>query len=88
MNKRKLIYSLIVVAMGVGPFANAAMDESEQKFDNLDTDGDGFISRSEATANNILRERWNDVDKDKDGKLTTQEFAAFAKLPDQPFPDK
>lgn len=87
MNKRNVIYSVILV-LGVLPFAVTAIEETEQKFNYLDNDGDGFISRSEATVNNILRERWNDVDRDMDGKLTPKEFAVFTKVPDEPFPDK
>ena len=87
MNKRSVIYSAVLV-LGVAPFAVTALEESQKKFDILDNDGDGYISRSEATANNMLRERWNDIDKDKDGKLTTKEFAVFVKVPDEPFPDK
>lgn len=88
MNKRNLIYSLIVLVLGVGPFAVTAIEESQKKFDYLDNDGDGFISRSEATADNVLREYWNDVDKDRDGKLTTKEFAVFVNVPAEPFPEK
>lgn len=88
MNKRNFIYSVVVLILGVGPFAVTAIEEAEQKFDYLDNDGDGFISRSEATANNMLRERWNNIDRDKDGKLTTKEFAVFVNTPDEPFPDK
>lgn len=87
MNKLKLI-CLVVLALGALPFAVTAIEETEQKFDLLDNDGDGFISRSEATVDSILRERWNDIDKDKDGKLTTKEFAVFVKVPDEPFPEK
>jgi len=87
MNKHLIIYSTVLV-LGIAPFTVTAIEEIEKKFEILDTDGDGRISRSEATADNMLRERWNDIDKDKDGMLTTKEFTAFAKVPDEPFPDK
>lgn len=87
MNKRNLIYS-VVLFLSVLPFAVTALEEAEQKFNLLDNDGDGYISRSEATADYMLRERWNEIDKDKDGKLTTKEFAVYANVPDEPLPEE
>ena len=86
MNIRKLIYP-IILALGVLPLTANSEDDTTMKFQLLDNDGDGFISRSEATANNQLRESWNNVDKDKDGKLTQQEFTAFSTTPKYPYPE-
>lgn len=60
--------------------------EAMKSFNELDADGNGYISKSEATARADLREQWNTVDADKDGKLTESEFSAFETIPrDQPF---
>ena len=45
-------------------------------FKKLDTDGDGRISRAEAQASPRLAARFDDIDADKDGFLTTDELKA------------
>ena len=42
----------------------------------LDTNGDGVIDRSEAAANPRLAAKFDELDKNKDGKLTPDEMAA------------
>lgn len=50
----------------------------ELGFDELDADGDGIISRQEAErAGGVLPARWNRVDRDRDGRVDREEFAAF-----------
>ena len=44
-------------------------------FDALDTDGDGYISRSEARANPTLDAEFDGVDRDSDGRLGREELA-------------
>lgn len=44
-------------------------------FDALDTDGDGYISRSEARANPTLHAEFDGVDRDRDGRLSPEELA-------------
>lgn len=47
-------------------------------FDELDADGDGIISRQEAErAGGVLPARWNRADRDRDGHVDRDEFAAF-----------
>lgn len=48
----------------------AAEDETKQQFEYLDGGGNRFISKSEATQNIKLRERWSNLDENKDEKLT------------------
>ena len=89
MKTQYIIRSIVLIlTLGVGSFSVISADEAEKKFKYLDNDGDGFISRSEATTDPRLRQSWNNIDKNKDGKLTEKEFAVFANMPDQPFPDK
>lgn len=50
----------------------------EPGFDELDADGDGIISRQEAErAGGVLPARWNRADRDRDGRVDREEFAAF-----------
>lgn len=44
-------------------------------FDALDSDGDGYISRSEARANATLDAEFDGVDRDGDGRLSREELA-------------
>lgn len=86
--KIRHVIASVVFALIFWPFTAMSADDPAVKFELLDIDGDGFISKSEATQNVRLRERWNNVDKDKDGKLTAEEFDTFAKAPKEAFPDK
>lgn len=86
--KTRHILASMVFALIFWPFAAMSAEEPAMKFELLDIDGDGFISKSEATQNVRLRERWNNADKDNDGKLTAEEFSTFAKASKQAFPEK
>lgn len=59
----------------------------EKDFDELDQNRDGYIDKSEATRSALIRQRWNEVDKDGDGRLSAKEFKAIKKVPDEPYPD-
>lgn len=41
----------------------------------LDANKDGFVSREEAKASASISSRFNELDKDHDGKLSTQELS-------------
>lgn len=90
--KRTLLTALL--AFGVAAFPAMAGEPEVDKpdvdkaFNALDHDGDGYISRSEATGRSDLREHWATVDSDKDGKLTESEFSAFEDIPADSFPEK
>jgi Ca2+-binding EF-hand superfamily protein len=62
-----------------------AADESKA-FKELDTDHDGYISRAEGTSRPDVREHWNTIDVNKDGKLSPKEFSDYEKIPHEPFP--
>ena len=86
--KTRHILTPLVFALMIWPFTAMSAEEPAMNFELLDIDGDGFISKSEATQNVRLRERWNNADKDNDGKLSAEEFATFAKASKQAFPEK
>ena len=44
----------------------------------LDTNSDGYVSREEAKASAEISKRFNDLDKDGDGKLSTKELGTSA----------
>ncbi len=46
-------------------------------FENLDSDGNGFISQQEADTSDPLINNWQVVDIDSDGQLNQAEFSAF-----------
>lgn len=87
MIKKNIIY-IAALTLGMSSLSVlAAEDETKQKFEYLDGDGNGFISKSEATQNIRLRERWSSLDENKDEKLTKKEFTKFASVPNEPYPE-
>jgi uncharacterized surface protein with fasciclin (FAS1) repeats len=54
-----------------------AMSESEADFDQLDEDGDGYLSEDELQAQQDLAAEHDQLDSDADGRISRTEFAAF-----------
>jgi Ca2+-binding EF-hand superfamily protein len=54
-----------------------ASAEPPTTFETLDTDGDGYISSTEAGARADLKESWQAIDKNTDNQLDITEFSAF-----------
>lgn len=50
---------------------------SDPRFDELDENGDGKITRIEAEADPPLREVFGALDRNMDGLLSRQEFSSF-----------
>ena len=71
--KHLVIIGSIVVISGA---ASAVMAEGSG-FSDLDTNGDSYISMEEADKNAMLKDSWDAVDKNKDGKVEKAEFSAF-----------
>lgn len=46
-------------------------------FDEIDTDGDGCISKGEASVRKDLVENFSDIDKDKSNTLCLDEYIAY-----------
>lgn len=54
-----------------------AMAEAPKTFDQMDSDGDGFISKSEAADRADIKQNWSQADTDRDNRLDAAEFSAF-----------
>ncbi|MEN8179929.1 MAG: EF-hand domain-containing protein [Pseudomonadota bacterium] len=50
---------------------------SENQFNKLDADADGYISAEEAAAHEGLQKGWQGTDANMDGKVDAAEFSAF-----------
>jgi hypothetical protein len=49
-------------------------------FKSLDTDGDGYISRSEAEDRDVVAQHFDAADQDGDDKLSPSEYRALGRL--------
>ncbi len=90
MKRNVLIAAIAAAAMSTSAFAaelgadtNAHVGTSAnatagtQGFNQLDTNRDGKLSRSEAQANGRLSGQWSRMDADGNGKVDQSEFSAF-----------
>jgi hypothetical protein len=57
--------------------AYAAEGEKPVIFDDIDTDADGCISKSEATVRKDLTDNFDSIDKDKGGTICVDEYTAY-----------
>jgi Ca2+-binding EF-hand superfamily protein len=74
MNLKPLIaLALASAALLAGPLGRAA-DGAEQRFDELDRNHDGFLSRDESNDARELDTRFSELDVDNDGKLSREEY--------------
>lgn len=74
MNLKPLIaLALASAALLAGPMSRAA-DAADQRFDELDRNHDGFLSRDEANDARELDTRFSELDADNDGKLSRNEY--------------
>ncbi|MGR9105764.1 MAG: EF-hand domain-containing protein [Gammaproteobacteria bacterium] len=72
--------SMIILASTLTGVAVAA----EDAFAQLDRDGNGAISKSEATTQPALYEAWTQTDMNADGVIDQAEFSKFEVMPAQP----
>lgn len=61
------------LALAAGP-AFAAKADNDPGFNKLDTNNDGYLSRTEAAKNPWLRKNFKAADTDGDGKLSRTEY--------------
>ena len=58
-------------------FCGSVFADKVQIFDDIDGDGDGYITKTEAEGLTEIKENWKKADSDKDGKIDVSEFSAF-----------
>lgn len=75
MTRKTLLLVAVLTALGAGTAfaATQTTDAARTARPTLDKNGDGAIDRSEAAAHPRLAERFDDLDKNKDGKLGADE---------------
>lgn len=73
MNLAKYIPIVLGSSLLVATTVNAA---DNQRFEDLDTDGNGYISQSEASALPCLADAFNDIDTESDQGLNRGEYLA------------
>jgi Ca2+-binding EF-hand superfamily protein len=75
MNRASL--SALILSAAALAAASALHAQSAPAFETLDANGDGKISVHEASSNDALFVAFKNLDKDRDGNLTREEFAAY-----------
>lgn len=60
------------------PPHTAPAPSSPKPFEDLDTNGDGAISKDEAAVDPPLAQAFGTLDTDADGRLTPEEYAVYA----------
>jgi Ca2+-binding EF-hand superfamily protein len=69
------IFMLLALAVSSSAWANDA--GSEARFNELDRNGDGFVSRDEGREAEELNTRFSELDVNNDGKLSRDEYAVL-----------
>jgi hypothetical protein len=57
--------------------ATAVAAEYVSTFEELDKDGNGYVSVTEATSRTDLEKNWKEIDKNSDDQLDITEFSTF-----------
>ena len=73
----KTLKALALAAIFAAPAAAAQDAGSAKRFDFLDRNGDGFVSRDEGKDAEELNTRFSELDLNNDGKLSRDEYAVL-----------
>jgi hypothetical protein len=73
MKLAKSLFVMSALALAAGG-AYAADDKDHKGFNDMDKNGDGKLTRSEAAGNKDLLGKWKQADKNNDGSLTRSEY--------------
>ncbi|MGH8174756.1 MAG: hypothetical protein ACREV5_00670 [Steroidobacter sp.] len=69
--------SFVAALCGIGFAASATAADQKVSFESLDKDSNGKVSLNEAAADDPLFVAFKNLDGDKDGELTKEEFAKY-----------
>jgi hypothetical protein len=73
-----LLFAAIAASIAATTPARAAGDAgSDARFNDLDRNGDGFVSRDEGRDAEELNTRFSELDANNDGKLSHDEYAVL-----------
>ncbi|HET7671213.1 MAG TPA: hypothetical protein VFK84_12450 [Burkholderiales bacterium] len=76
--KLNLLKAFAVAAILALPAAGIANEPgSTERFESLDRNGDGFVSRDEGKDAEELNTRFTELDRNNDNKLSRQEYGAL-----------
>ena len=75
MNRKTVITALSILAGSAFGVAQAANIPS---FDELDADGDGYLTQQEASASEEVVSQFGSVDANRDGQLDQSEYELIA----------
>lgn len=71
----KCLFALVLAAAWAGPaLATGDARSADRRFDELDRNHDGFLSRDEANDARELQARFSELDANNDGKLSRAEY--------------
>lgn len=69
--------TLYFIPVGLFLLVTACASKTPVVYDDLDTDANGYITKSEAKVRRDLIKNWEQIDKDGDGKVTVTEYESY-----------
>ena len=70
----------LCIALAVGGAWAQSPSATQKYFDELDLNGDGYVSLAEAASNPEVVKRFDKADRNRDGKLSRAEFARLKSM--------
>ena len=77
--RASIALTLLAAVVSSGTVLAAESSGAKPTFESLDKNSDGKVSLNEAADNDALFVAFKNLDTDKDGVLSREEFAAFAR---------